>query len=115
MKRMACGMLLLVALLLTTPGAWASGVVFPDGSASEVFPVAGGNAFAFGNFEGDGDIFVQFADLDGNLLFTNIDGFPDALAYWFRATGTFDPDGLAIYDFLIDQGAGFFLVTQVAF
>jgi hypothetical protein len=104
-----------LTLTIASPASADFSVIYPDGSLGfEINLGFGLHAAAFWDIPGTRDIFVTSADAVSNPL--PVPFFPGAsgFAYWLKFL-FFDELGRAVFDVYIDQGAGFFLVTRVAF
>jgi len=102
-------------LMIASPASADFSVTYPDGSIGfEINLGFGLHAAAFWDIPSDFDIFVISANAVSTPLpasfFAGVSGF----AYWLDFQ-FIDAFGRAVFDVYVNQGAGFFFVTRVAF
>lgn len=60
---------------------------------------------------GDFDLFTHHVNTFGNLVFLSLQGFPSGFAYWADFRGTVG--SRLLFDVFVNQGSGFFFVSQL--
>src|SRR5262245_21219891 len=105
----------ILTLTLASPASADFSVTYPDESLGfEIKLGSGLHAAVFCDLPVGSGLFIISANAVSNPLLVSFFAGASGFAYWLNFLG-FDGFGRAIYDVYINQGAGFFFVTTVAF